>query len=144
MPEGIVILITAVLAGGLGLFMGWLLGARRQTGAPADARLENELRQQLAQRETELAQTREQLSQSRTSLATAQANQAAAEAEAAGAKRITPFWRTLKTGGEINPKYPGGAEHVAQRLRAEGHQIIAKGKRLLLADFEEKLFTRFN
>ena len=69
---------------------------------------------------------------------------AAAEAEAAGAKRITPFWRTLKTGGEINPKYPGGAEAMAERLRAEGHQIIAKGKRLLLADFEEKLFTRFN
>ena len=69
---------------------------------------------------------------------------AAAEAEAAGAKRITPFWCTLKTGGEINPKYPGGAEAMAERLRAEGHQIIAKGKRLLLADFEEKLFTRFN
>src|ERR1035438_3641813 len=33
---------------------------------------------------------------------------AAAEAEAAGAKRITPYWRTLKTGGEINLKYPGG------------------------------------
>jgi len=67
---------------------------------------------------------------------------AAAEAEAAGKKRITPYWRTLKTGGEINPKYPGGAEAVATRLRAEGHQIIAKGKRLLVADLEKKLFTR--
>lgn len=69
---------------------------------------------------------------------------AAAEAEAAGAKRITPFWRTLKTGGEINPKYPGGLEGVAKRLRAEGHTIVAKGKRLLVADFEKKLFTRLN
>ena len=31
---------------------------------------------------------------------------AANEAEEGGAKRITPYWRTLKTGGEINPKYP--------------------------------------
>lgn len=34
---------------------------------------------------------------------------AAAEAETDGGKRITPYWRTLKTGGEVNPKYPGGA-----------------------------------
>ncbi len=67
---------------------------------------------------------------------------AAAEDEAAGKKRFTPFWRTLKTGGEINPKYPGGAEGSAKRLRAEGHKIVAKGKRLLVTDFEKKLFTR--
>src|SRR5580700_7727319 len=35
---------------------------------------------------------------------------AAAEAEAAKEKNTTPFWRTLKTGGELNPKYPGGIE----------------------------------
>ena len=67
---------------------------------------------------------------------------AAAETEAEGAKRITPFWRTLKTGGDINPKYPGGAEGVAKRLRAEGHKIVAKGKRTFVADHEEKLFTK--
>jgi hypothetical protein len=67
---------------------------------------------------------------------------AAAEAEAAGVKRITPYWRTLKTGGEINPKYPGGATASAKRLRAEGHKVVAKGKRLLVADFEKKLFTK--
>ncbi|HXR03645.1 MAG TPA: hypothetical protein VN836_02945 [Verrucomicrobiae bacterium] len=68
---------------------------------------------------------------------------AAAEAEAAGAKRITPFWRTLKTGGELNPKYPGGVEGIARHLRAEGHKIISKGKRTLVVDYEEKLFKRF-
>ena len=78
MPLGITILITAILAGGLGLLIGWLLG-RGRTAAPADARLEHELRQQLTQREGELNQTREQLTQSKTALATAQANQAAAE-----------------------------------------------------------------
>ena len=44
---------------------------------------------------------------------------AAAEAEASGIKRITPYWRTLKNGGELNPKYPGGVEAVAKRLCAE-------------------------
>lgn len=67
---------------------------------------------------------------------------AAAEAAAEGAKRITPYWRTLKTGGEVNPKYPGGAAAVARRLRAEGHRLVAKGKRLIVADYEQKLFTK--
>jgi hypothetical protein len=67
---------------------------------------------------------------------------AAAEAEAGGAKHITPFWRTLKTGGEINPKYPGDVEGMAKRLRAEGHKTIAKGKRTFVADFERTLFKK--
>jgi hypothetical protein len=66
---------------------------------------------------------------------------AAAEASAAGAKRVTPYWRTLKTGGELNPKYPGGVEGIAKRLRAEGHHIVRKGKRVLVADLEKTLFT---
>src|SRR5688500_3409147 len=54
---------------------------------------------------------------------------AAEEAAAAGAKRITPYWRTLKLGGEINPKYPGGIESVRKHLQAEGHTVIQRGKR---------------
>lgn len=69
---------------------------------------------------------------------------AAAEAAAEGAKRITPYWRTLKTGGVVNPKYPGGAAAVARRLRAEGHRLVAKGKRLIVADYEQKLFTKLH
>jgi hypothetical protein len=68
---------------------------------------------------------------------------AAAEAEAEGTKRITPYWRTLKTGGEVNPKYPGGASELSKRLRAEGHKIVSKGKRVLVADYEKKLFGKF-
>lgn len=67
---------------------------------------------------------------------------AAAEAEAEGAKRVTPYWRTLKTGGEVNPKYPGGAAALAKRLRAEGHKLVSKGKRTLVADYETKLFGK--
>jgi hypothetical protein len=66
---------------------------------------------------------------------------AAEEAAAAGVKRITPYWRTLKTGGELNPKYPGGVAASAKRLRAEGHRIVRKGKRVLIADLEQALFT---
>jgi hypothetical protein len=66
---------------------------------------------------------------------------AAAEAEAEGAKRVTPYWRTLKNGGELNPKYPGGVESLAKRLRAEGHKIIHKGKRLMVGDLPDSLFT---
>lgn len=69
---------------------------------------------------------------------------AAAEAEEAGTKRITPYWRTLKTGGEINPKYPGGATAIAKRLRAEGHKLENKGKRVFVADHEKKIFTQLD
>jgi hypothetical protein len=67
---------------------------------------------------------------------------AAAKAEADGAKRITPYWRTLKVGGEVNPKYPGGVAAVGKRLRAEGHKLMSKGQRTLVADYERKLFKK--
>ncbi|MGN0976174.1 MAG: MGMT family protein [Gemmiger sp.] len=41
----------------------------------------------------------------------------------------TPWWRTLKAGGELNPKYPGGAEEQKARLEAEGHTVLAKGRK---------------
>ena len=66
---------------------------------------------------------------------------AADEAAQAGAKRITPYWRTLKTGGELNPKYPGGLERLRELLEAEGHRIVSKGKRLVVADYEKCLVT---
>ena len=69
---------------------------------------------------------------------------AADEAEANGTKRITPYWRTLKTGGELNLKYPGGLKALTNRLRAEGHRIVSRGKRSVVADYEKVLFTRFS
>jgi hypothetical protein len=68
---------------------------------------------------------------------------AASEAEAAGAKRVTPYWRTLKADGELNPKYPGGTAGLARRLKLEGHKIVHKGKRSFVADYNKVLFTRF-
>lgn len=72
-------LLYLVIGLALGGVIGWLWGSRRSAAAPTDTRLEGELRQQLAQRESELAQTREQLGQAKTAAATAQATQAAAE-----------------------------------------------------------------
>jgi len=66
---------------------------------------------------------------------------AANEAESEGKKRITPYWRTLKTKGELNPKYPGGIENIRARLQAEGHTVIQKGKRFLVDEFESSLVT---
>lgn len=62
---------------------------------------------------------------------------AAAEAAAAGQKRITPYWRTLKNKGELNPKYPGGVPALKARLEAEGHRVVQKGKRFFVAEFEK-------
>lgn len=64
---------------------------------------------------------------------------AAEEAAAEGAKRITPYWRTLKSGGEINPKYPGGIPALKRHLEREGHQIVRRGQRYLVAGFEKSL-----
>ena len=64
---------------------------------------------------------------------------AAAEHAAEGRKRITPYWRTLKLSGELNPKYPGGIPALKQLLRAEGHQIAQRGKRFFVTDFDRAL-----
>ena len=56
---------------------------------------------------------------------------------------ITPYWRTLKANGELNSKYPGGVEAQKEKLEAEGHTVIQKGRtniRYLVKDFEAALF----
>ena len=66
---------------------------------------------------------------------------AAEEAVAEGKQDITPYWRTLKSGGELNEKYPGGIEAQAARLMEEGHTIEpGKGKKPpKVKDFEKAL-----
>jgi|SRR5437868_4550564 len=66
---------------------------------------------------------------------------AAAEAARAGGGRITPYWRTLRSGGELNPKYPGGIAGIQKRLEAEGHKILRRGKRYFVENFEKALCT---
>jgi alkylated DNA nucleotide flippase Atl1 len=64
---------------------------------------------------------------------------AAMEEEAESKKKITPYWRTLKSGGELNPKYPGGIEGQKARLEQEGHRVIQKGTRHLVEGYENAL-----
>lgn len=55
----------------------------------------------------------------------------------------TPYWRTLKANGELNVKYPGGIQAQKEKLEAEGHTILRKGRtniRHYVKDYEKKLF----
>ncbi len=67
----------------------------------------------------------------------------AAWASAQRAGDETPYWRTLKAGGELNPKYPGGVQAQRERLEAEGHTVLRKGRKHLryyVKDYQEVLF----
>ena len=54
-----------------------------------------------------------------------------------------PWWRTLKANGELNPKYPGGAEAQKEKLEAEGHTVIRRGRtnsKYVVKDYEKALY----
>ena len=63
----------------------------------------------------------------------------AAEEERKEGKAIMSYWRTLKTGGIINEKYPGGVETQKKLLEKEGHQVVQKGKKYIVVDYEKAL-----
>jgi len=50
-----------------------------------------------------------------------------------------PYWRTLKAGGYLNEKYPGGSNAQKDLLKKEGFKIIQRGKKYQVADFEKYL-----
>jgi len=60
---------------------------------------------------------------------------AAEEQKQRGAKDITPYWRTIKTGGFLNEKYPGGLEAQKLLLEQEGHVVIRRGKKYSVKDY---------
>jgi len=64
---------------------------------------------------------------------------AAEEQQKEGKKRITPYWRTLKLGGVINEKYPGGVAGQKKLLEKEGHKVVKKGKKYIILDYEKSL-----
>jgi len=57
-----------------------------------------------------------------------------------GDKDLTPYWRTLKSEGYLNEKYPGGTAAQKARLEAEGHAVESKGRRCRVAGFQQALF----
>ncbi len=54
-------------------------------------------------------------------------------------EHITPYWRTLKSGGVINEKYPGGIEGQKRLLQKEGHKIVQKGKNSVVVEYARSL-----
>ena len=67
------------------------------------------------------------------------AAKAAEEALMEGERDITPYWRTLKAGGVINEKYPGGPEAQRRLLEREGHTVVQKGKKYVVPDYQRHL-----
>ena len=56
---------------------------------------------------------------------------------------MTPYWRTLKAKGEINPKFPGGVDAQIEKLEAEGHTVVCRGRknfRYYVENFEEAMY----
>jgi len=51
-----------------------------------------------------------------------------------------PWWRTLKMNGFLNEKYPGGQEAQKMLLELEGINLISRGKKFQVADFEKVLY----
>ena len=60
---------------------------------------------------------------------------AAEEQKQQGTVDVTPYWRTLKTGGFLNEKYPGGMENQKRLLEQEGHEIGKRGKKYFVKDY---------
>ena len=56
-----------------------------------------------------------------------------------GKADITPYWRTLKTGGFLNEKYPGGGESQKKLSEKEGHKVAQKGKKYVVLEYEKSL-----
>ena len=65
---------------------------------------------------------------------------AAEEAIREGRDLDIPYWRTLKIGGYLNEKYPGGADAHQSLLEREGHKVIGKGLRRRVDDYQGSLF----
>ncbi len=68
---------------------------------------------------------------------------AAEERREKGEKNITLYWRTLKEGGVLNEKFPGGLENQRKLLEREGFKIIRKGKKYKVDNYEKYLFVNF-
>lgn len=62
---------------------------------------------------------------------------AAEERRAMGvpAEALTPWWRTLKKGGFLNPKFPGAPDLQADYLAAEGVRVSPLRRQLAVFDF---------
>jgi len=61
---------------------------------------------------------------------------AAEEAAKEGKNLNIPYWRTLKSGGFLNEKYPGSLEAHKELLEKEGFKVTQKGKKYLVENYQ--------
>lgn len=55
-----------------------------------------------------------------------------------------PYWRTIKNDGQLNNKFPGGAEKQKELLEKEGHTITKRGRKHIkyyVKNFEKKAIS---
>ncbi len=55
----------------------------------------------------------------------------------AGIDNKIAWWRTLKSKGILNEKYPGGMQNQINILQNEGFSVRAKGKNIIVEDYEK-------
>ena len=53
-------------------------------------------------------------------------------------RELTPWWRVLKKGGFLNPKYPGGVEAQRALLEAEGVRVSLLRRQPAVFDLAER------
>lgn len=51
---------------------------------------------------------------------------------------LTPYWRVLKNGGFLNPKYPGGTQQQSELLAVDGVTSSPLRKQLAVFDYEAR------
>ncbi len=51
---------------------------------------------------------------------------ASEEARAESGEVLAPYWRTLKSGGRLNPRFPGGRERQRALLEQEGLRVDSR------------------
>ncbi|OYU03469.1 MAG: hypothetical protein CFE36_01565 [Sphingomonadaceae bacterium PASS1] len=51
---------------------------------------------------------------------------------------LTPYWRVLKKGGFLNPKYPGGTQQQSDLLAVDGVRSSPLRKKLAVFDYEAR------
>lgn len=52
---------------------------------------------------------------------------------------ITPYWRVLKTDGQLNVKYPESFDLQKKLLEDEGHEVICKNNKYFVKDYEKSI-----
>ncbi|WEU40872.1 MAG: MGMT family protein [Candidatus Odinarchaeum yellowstonii] len=61
------------------------------------------------------------------------------EAAKEGVKLDIPYWRTLKAGGYLNEKYPGGLEGHKKLLEGEGFKVSQRGRKYFVENYQNYL-----